>query len=576
MSTAIGRRRYLTNFEVHRLPHLFTDTLVIGAGIAGLRAAIVAADAGDVLVIAKESVDVSSSNLAQGGIAAATDAADSPRFHAEDTIATAGEIGDERIIHRAVREAPEHVRELIEWGARFDRVGDHLAAVREGGHRTARVLHADGDATGREIVRTLLERARRSSRIRIFEHCFAIDLLTGDGRALGVVTYHPKYGHQMFWATTTILASGGVGRVYRETTNPPVATGDGMAMAYRAGARIADMEFMQFHPTVLYVAGSSRSLVSEAVRGEGAYLRDRTGKRFMPEFDPLAELAPRDIVAKAIVTQMARTQHPCVYLDQSHLDPVKVKQRFPGIAAACEKYGLDFARDPVPVRPGAHYMVGGVLTDLDGRTSLPGLWAAGEAAASGLHGANRLASNSLLEALVFGYYCGKGASDAATDAAQSYHALPLRHHAPQPAGEDLDLRDIRNALSSLMFRDVGIERDARGLASALENVRFWQQYVLGREFRRPEGWELQNLLVVARLIIESAQARRESRGTHNRSDFPDRDDGNWLCRLVIERGASSPTRMPIVASPADAGGGLPSPLVPSGSAAPPRQAQPQT
>lgn len=576
MARSNGPPRYLVSFHPKRISHHFTDVLILGSGLAGLRAALAVDPALDVMLLTKDDAWQSNSQYAQGGIAAVWDPEDCFESHAEDTLAAGKGLCDPRVVDLVVRDAPLRVRELIDWGTVFDAHDGVLDLTREGGHRASRILHALGDATGQEVIRAVLARARSLENLRILENTFTIDLLTHDGRCVGALAWSESSGVVAVWAKETILTTGGCGQVYRETTNPPVATGDGMAMAYRAGARIADMEFMQFHPTVLYVAGSSRSLVSEAVRGEGAYLRDRTGKRFMPEFDPLAELAPRDIVAKAIVTQMARTQHPCVYLDQSHLDPVKVKQRFPGIAAACEKYGLDFARDPVPVRPGAHYMVGGVLTDLDGRTSLPGLWAAGEAAASGLHGANRLASNSLLEALVFGYYCGKGASDAATDAAQSYHALPLRHHAPQPAGEDLDLRDIRNALSSLMFRDVGIERDARGLASALENVRFWQQYVLGREFRRPEGWELQNLLVVARLIIESAQARRESRGTHNRSDFPDRDDGNWLCRLVIERGASSPTRMPIVASPADAGGGLPSPLVPSGSAAPPRQAQPQT
>lgn len=534
MSTAIGRRRYLTNFEVHRLPHLFTDTLVIGAGIAGLRAAIVAADAGDVLVIAKESVDVSSSNLAQGGIAAATDAADSPRFHAEDTIATAGEIGDERIIHRAVREAPEHVRELIEWGARFDRVGDHLAAVREGGHRTARVLHADGDATGREIVRTLLERARRSSRIRIFEHCFAIDLLTGDGRALGVVTYHPKYGHQMFWATTTILASGGVGRVYRETTNPPVATGDGLAMAFRAGATLRDLEMIQFHPTTLYVAGAARALISEAVRGEGAYLVNRDGGRFMHGYDPRGELAPRDVVSRAITAEMKRNASPCVYLDVRHFAPGRFASRFPGLTKLCLDFDIHPEQDLIPVRPSAHYCVGGVLADEQTQTDVPGLLACGEVASSGLHGANRLASNSLLEGLVFGKAAGQVAARRAEATARRNHAPALSHLLPQSPRTTLDLEDVLHSLQSVMSRNVAIERSGDRLRETIEIIEFWGRYVMDKVFDEPRAWETQNLLTVAYGIAVSAAARCESRGVHYRSDFPNTDPA-WRCHIDLRR-----------------------------------------
>jgi L-aspartate oxidase len=328
----------------------------------------------------------------------------------------------------------------------------------------------------------------------------------------------------LVWAKQTVLASGGAGMVYRETTNPPVATGDGMAAAYRAGAQLRDMEFMQFHPTVLYVAGSSRYLISEAVRGEGAYLRDKSGKRFMPEEDPRAELAPRDIVAQAIFRCMERTRHPNVYLDLSHLDPALVRRRFPGIDRVCRSFGLDITRDRIPIRPGAHYMIGGVTVDTSGRTTLPGLWAAGEVTSSGLHGANRLASNSLLEGLVYGAACGRGAAAEAARLPDSFTALPLRSRFEPETDGPLDVADITNSLRALMVRNMGVVRDRAGLEQAERDVAFWCRYVLPREFDARPGWELQNLLMIARLMIRAALQREESRGVHFRADFPKREE----------------------------------------------------
>jgi L-aspartate oxidase len=322
-----------------------------------------------------------------------------------------------------------------------------------------------------------------------------------------------------------ILAAGGCGMVYRETTNPPVATGDGMAAAYRAGAELRDMEFMQFHPTVLYVAGSARSLISEAVRGEGAYLRDVNGERFMLAEDPRHELAPRDVVSQAIFRCMDRTQHPNVYLDLTHLDPARVLERFPGISRVCKSFGLDITKDLIPVRPGAHYMIGGVSVDMSGRTTLPGLWAAGEVTSSGLHGANRLASNSLIEGLVYGTLCARGATAEARVASDDLRALPLAYQVPKPDGGDtLDVTDLTNSLRSLMVRNMGIVRDRRRMVEARRDVAFWCRYVLTREFDGRAGWELQNLLTVARLMVDAALAREESRGTHFRGDFPARAD----------------------------------------------------
>jgi L-aspartate oxidase len=341
----------------------------------------------------------------------------------------------------------------------------------------------------------------------------------------------------MVWAKATILCTGGAGQIYRESTNPLVATADGHALAYRAGVELRDMEFMQFHPTVLYIAGGSRSLITEAVRGEGAFLVDKNGLRFMPLYDPRAELAPRDIVSQAIVSQMEKTQHSCVYLDMSHLDAAIVRQRFPHIAQACSKFGLDIARDRIPVRPGAHYMVGGVTVDMDGRTSLEGLWAAGEVTSSGLHGANRLASNSLLEGLVYGLRAGRGAALAAAAITDEFRALPLECPARPNGGEPLDLLDIRNSLKALMWRAAGVRRNRLLLDEAAGLVDDWRRYVLVRQFVEQDGWELQNMLTVARVMVAAALEREESRGVHLRTDFREPDNQHWRRHLRYCRGA---------------------------------------
>jgi L-aspartate oxidase len=339
----------------------------------------------------------------------------------------------------------------------------------------------------------------------------------------------------LVWAKATILCTGGTGQIYRETTNPDVATGDGLAIAYRAGAELRDMEFMQFHPTVLYIAGSSRSLITEAMRGEGARLVDRDGYRFMADFDPRGELASRDVVSRAIVTQMERTRHPSVYLDLTHLDPVAVRTRFPGIASTCAEFGLDITRDWIPVRPGAHYMIGGVTVDIEGRTTLSGLWAAGEVTSSGLHGANRLASNSLLEGLVYGAHAGAGAAREAAKVDDDFRALPLVNPPLEEPGEPLDLADIRNSLKSLVWRSAGVRRNREQLLEAAENIDRWCGYVLARQFADTDGWELQNMLTVSRIIIEAALAREETRGVHLRTDFPEQDDAHWKRRIAFRR-----------------------------------------
>ena len=327
--------------------------------------------------------------------------------HIADTLTAGGKLCDPAVVEMVVREAPDRIRELIGWGTQFDVEAGELALGREGGHSHDRIVHALGDATGKEVMRAVIAWISGLTNVETWPNTFTLDLLTHGGACRGALVWNPVHGKTLVWAKQTILCTGGVGQVYRETTNPEVATGDGLAIAYRAGAELRDMEFMQFHPTVLYIAGSSRNLITEAIRGAGAWLVDRNGDRFMPKYDTRAELAPRDVVSRAIVAQMEKTRHPNVYLDLRHLDAEKIRARFPGIYALCAEFGLDLTQDRIPVRPGAHYMIGGATVDLNGRTTVPGLWAAGEVTSSGLHGANRLASNSLLEALVYGAHAGE-------------------------------------------------------------------------------------------------------------------------------------------------------------------------
>jgi L-aspartate oxidase len=527
--------RYLARFSAKRTPHYFTDILAIGGGIAGLRAALAVPDNLDVLVVTKDKIQESSSSYAQGGIAGVLSEGDRFENHIEDTIAAGGGLCHPEAVEMVVREAPQQINDLIQWDTHFDEEDGQLALTREGGHSHRRIVHALGDATGHEVMRAIIARAKSVTNITIWDDTFTVDLLTHEGNCVGALIWRPGIGNLLIWARQTIVASGGAGRVYRETTNPPVATGDGMAAAFRAGAELRDMEFMQFHPTVLYVAGSSRFLISEAVRGEGAYLRDKDGHRFMFDVDPRAELAPRDVVAQAIFQRMEQTQHPNVYLDLSHLEPAMVLKRFPGIAGVCKSFGLDITRDSIPIRPGAHYMIGGVTVDLQGRTSLPGLWAAGEVTSSGLHGANRLASNSLLEGLVYGKLCGQGAALAAREWPDRLMAIPLDSKPSGDAQEQLDLTDIFNSLRSLMVRKMGVVREKRGLQEAESNVDFWCRYVLSKEIPHRAGWELQNLLTIARLMIRSALIREESRGVHFRRDFPARKDAKWTRHINCSR-----------------------------------------
>jgi L-aspartate oxidase len=509
------------------------DFLIIGSGIAGLRAAAELASAGRVLILTKAEPREGNTGYAQGGIAAAVGPGDSTALHAADTIAAGDGLCDERAVRVLVEDGPRGVRELIEWGARFDREPDgELALAIEGAHSARRVLHA-ADATGREIARTLWTRVAGLPNVVAHDHARAVDLIVEDGRCTGARFLQEDGTLASARADVVLLATGGAGRVYSETTNPSVATGDGLAMAYRAGARVADLEFVQFHPTALDVPGQPRFLLSEALRGEGARLLNASGEAFMLRYDPAGDLAPRDRVARAIVREAARTGAP-ITLSLEHLDPQYVRDRFPSIAEACRLAGLDLARDRIPVGPAAHYVMGGVQTDLDGRTSLPGLFAAGEVACTGVHGANRLASNSLLEGLVFGARAGRAMSRDRAEGRMARDARASRaaRHEPARGASEGDLAAV--AIQQLMWQHVGLFRDRQGLERAVAVIeRPWlalQRRLQAGDLPDASGWRTASLLTTARLIARAALRREESRGGHYRSDFPARDDVHWKHR----------------------------------------------
>ncbi|QDT45258.1 L-aspartate oxidase [Gimesia alba] len=515
-------QRYLARINPKRIPHIFTDVLIIGGGVAGSRAALEIDPRLETIIVNKGKVSQSNSAYAQGGIAGVLDPLDNITNHIQDTLAAGKDLCDEELVEYVCQEAPRHIQELIEIGTDFDTEDGKIALTKEGGHSHRRVAHAMGDATGRELMRSLVSAVHDRPSIQTWTKTPTLDLVTEDGKCRGAIIWNRYHGKTLVWAKQVILATGGAGCLFRESTNPPLATGDGHAIAFRAGALLQDMEFMQFHPTVLYIAGGARYLISEAVRGEGAYLRDCNGVRFMSEYHPDQELAHRDIVSRAITDRMLKTNHSCVYLDLTHLDPALIKERFPNIGKVCAGFGLDLSKDQIPVRPGAHYMIGGVKTDLQARTSVPHLWAAGEVTSTGLHGSNRLASNSLLEGLIFGAAAGRGASAAALSQPDQFTASLLPDWDKEKhSDENLNSKDLRNSLASLMWRDVGITRNAESLQNAKDKVDFWSRYVVDREFKTLSGWELQNMLLVAQLMITSAIERKESRGVHYRSDFPE-------------------------------------------------------
>ncbi len=519
--------RYLTDFEPHHVPHYRFDVVVVGGGAAGGFAALAAADAGSsVAVVMKGDAMAGNTKWAKGGIAAVLDPEDSFVRHAQDTISVGCGLSEPSVVKRVIEGGPDSLAKIEKMGAAFDRGPDgNLELSKEGGHSFARIVHADGDATGFEMQRAISDALRAHPRVHVFENHFAIDVLTRvDGHVEGLLCLSGRQEKVVFASSQVVLATGGAGQIFRETTNPDIATGDGIAMALRAGAVLRDMEFYQFHPTCLYIAGAARILISEIVRGAGGILRDKSGYRFMPDCHKAAELAPRDVVSRAIFKRMVSNDDTSVHLDLSGIekDP---HQAFPAISRHCQFFGIDIAKDPIPVRPGAHYLVGGIKVDAAGRTSIPGLWAVGECASTGLHGANRMGSNSLLEALVLGESTGKQVAASAVQAIpRTLTPIAPRTHPTLPKGFNLNIDDLTYSLKSAMWRQMGVQRDASNLQELQDQLNFWMQALTGWPKEGARVWELHNMMAVSHMATNGALERKESRGVHSRTDYPERNE----------------------------------------------------
>lgn len=514
-----------------------TDFLVIGGGVAGLRTAIEIAPYGSVIVLTKAEPTESSTGYAQGGVAVALSDEDEVGIHYEDTIKAGDGLCKEEAVKVLVEEGPRYILELISWGAEFDRKGSKLSFTREAAHSRKRILHSHGDSTGREIERVLINKVRTFPSVKRYAFAFTLDLIVVNNTCIGATVLR---GEELtnIYAKAVILATGGAGQIFSRTTNPPISTGDGMAIAYRAGARLVDVEFIQFHPTTLYYPSAPQFLLSETMRGEGGVLRNIRGEKFMARYHEMADLAPRDVVSRAIISEMVRTQSRHVYLDLRHLNNDFIKERFPRIYSTCLQFDIDITEDMIPVSPAAHYIMGGVSTNLNGETDIKGLFAAGEVACTGVHGANRLASNSLLEGLVYGARAGKGALKYA-DRIKTPDTVSLSYteelsSKQTPSVSTFDIEKIRTVLRRIMWNKVGIIRCEKSLKSAKKCLREWDD-IMEACFSNRRGLELKNMLTAANLITDAALLRKGSVGAHYRSDFKDRGEG-WQRHTVSKIG----------------------------------------
>lgn len=511
---------------------LETDFIVIGSGVAGLRASIALAESGGrVTVLTKDKASESNTEYAQGGVAVVLSDDDNAELHEDDTLVAGAGLCDPEAVETLVTDGTKYIKQLIEWGIEFDKEGGKLAFTQEAAHSRRRILHAHGDSTGKEIVRSLIARAGQEKRINLLPFANTEALLVEGGRCTGVRFLDPILrAPREIRAKAVILCTGGAGQLYQHTTNPPVATGDGMAMAYFAGAEMADMEFVQFHPTALSVENAPRFLLSEAMRGEGGVLRNAQGERFMGRYDERLELAPRDIVSRSIVAEMRRTGSRTVFLDMTALDEAFLKERFPKIYETCKYYGLDIAKDQLPVSPASHYCMGGIRTDLDGRSTVPGLYAAGEVSCTGVHGANRLASNSLLEGLVFGARAGEAAavdsSAIRVRSLESDAAGNSRNSELESRGSELSTA-VKKRVKRVMWERVGILRDRGSLIRAIAEFEQIAASKLSTSSR--------NFVTLATLVAKAALWREESRGGHFRTDFPEQSD-KWRTHSVQKVG----------------------------------------
>ncbi len=508
-----------------------TDFVVIGAGVAGLRAAIEVASAGRVLVLDKKQVTNSNTKSAQGGPAAALSDEDEITLHLQDTLIAGDGLCLPGAVKTLVEEGPERIEETISWAAQFDRSGTKLVFGREGAQSRNRILHAQGESTGQQILRALYAKAQTLKNISLREYEFPTGLESESYGVTGVALINDKGQPQQVACSAVLVATGGMGQLYRSTTNPEVATGDGVALAFRAGAEVSDMEFIQFYPTALYLKKAPRFLLSEALLGEGGYLRNIEMDRFMAKYHPLAELAPRDVVARAIMHEMevSHAKDPYVYLDLTHLKASQLQKHFPRIYSTCLQYNIDITEDLIPVRPAAHYAMGGVRTDLNGKTSLAGLYAAGEAAATGVHGANRSASNSLLEGLVYGARAGKAMREELKESRGSTNALKA---ATQNGPVDAGLEELVGQIQDIMWKGAGIVRIRTGMQEALTKLQALAPRVANPRTRR--AWEAANLHLTGLLVVRAALAREESRGAHYRTDYPIHDDKKFLKHSVFK------------------------------------------
>ncbi len=511
------------------------DFIIIGSGIAGLYTALLAQAHGQVLVVTKAGLEECNTRYAQGGIAAAVDPGDSPEQHFRDTLAAGADLCNPAAVRVLTEEGPARIADLIERGVDFDTVHGEVALTREAAHSLPRVLHARGDATGMEIELTLA-RLARLSRVTLLQNHLVTRIVVQEGRAAGVVVTDLRQGRcREVAGRHVVLATGGAGRLFRNTTNPAVATGDGVALAYRAGAEVESLEFYQFHPTALHYPGAPPFLITEAARGEGGVLRNEEGERFMVGRHPAAELAPRDVVARAITQEMRRTGRPHVFLDLTHLPPETVRLRFPTIYRTCRGLGIDITKEPIPVAPAAHYMIGGVRVDLWGRTNVPGLYACGEVACTGAHGANRLASNSLLEVLVFSRRLVQAAVAGAPEVAEGPDAIPVLRVVGPPAEVEVDPSPQPVALvglQELLWEHVGIERSGAGLSHACAQLLAWRARPVQAATER-DRLEMEGMFLTAHLLANAALLRQESRGAHYRTDFPQTDPA-WR-KVIVQR-----------------------------------------
>ncbi|MCK9266242.1 L-aspartate oxidase [bacterium] len=520
---------FLISFDTANLPCEEVDFVVFGGGIAGLSASL-ELKSYNTLLLYKNGLEETCSYNAQGGIASAMAKEDSPLKHKEDTVLTGCGLSNSQAIEILVTEGIDRIKDLIDKGLFFDKKEGDYHFTREGGHSCRRILHIEGDFTGKKITSFLYEKVEEEKNINISHSFFLIDFLSVEESITGALIYdRDKKRVFVLRAKAFILATGGAGNIFQETTNPAGITGDGLSVAYRRGVELTDLEFYQFHPTTLYLAGAPRFLISESVRGEGGVLRNVKGERFMFDYHPSGELAPRDVVTRSIIDQMKLTGSNCVYLDMSKIKD-NLEKRFPQIYAFCKNYGIDLNKTSVPVRPAAHYFMGGIRTDIFGKTNLENLYACGEVACTGVHGANRLASNSLLEALVFGV---RAARKSIEKIGQKIDKRELKYRFPQKADILIDKEDLKVSIKSLMWRNVGIEREEEVLKVATKKFENWENYAFHKEFSDIGGFEALNMLIISSLITKSALMRKESRGTHYRKDFPSQDDKNWKKNIVV-------------------------------------------